>query len=88
MVQVLTLAFVVVGISCALMVPIMLYAFNLRKDNFDGSPGWNWAQVWRGVGVGVGGGAGAGAFGGGGCAAFEPRSLRAFFFARARARFD
>ena len=80
MVQVLTLAFVVVGISCALMVPIMLYAFNLRKDNFDGSPGWNWAQVWRGVGVGVGGGAGAGAF--------EPRSLRAFFFARARARFD
>ena len=45
MVPVLTLAFVVVGVSCALMVPLMMYAFNLRRDNFDGSPGWNWAQA-------------------------------------------
>jgi len=39
MVQVMTMAFLVVGASCALMVPIMLYLLGLKDK------GWNWAHA-------------------------------------------
>lgn len=39
MVQVVTLAFLVVGAGCALMVPIMLYLLRLKDS------GWTWAHA-------------------------------------------